>query len=370
MRKLALLCVLALLSVGCGGGDEPSEKGPRSRGSRASAPAKPALCPLTGQPAPEDLEVERPALSVKIENAPVARPQSGLESADIVYEQLAEGGITRFNAIFHCADAEQVGPVRSARFVDAEILVEFPPKKNGGGFTGSVLFAYAGAAPPVQDKVASTEGITDLRHGSNAGAYRRERSRRAPHNLYSSTNALRSLPDAEDVRGAPETGLQFETVPSPSPANTGTAGPATSSPGPAPAPAVAGNEVSFSFGGGTPSRYTYDPSSGMYRRFHGTQPHNTAAGSQIAVANVLVFKVQVRPGTIRDAAGNFSPEITVVGTGDAVILSGGKSVNGKWNRPALSDRTTVSDAAGAPVKLKPGSTWIHLVPASQAVSVK
>lgn len=359
MRKSTLpLLVLILVLSACGGGRE-SPEGP-GRARAPASPPKPALCPLTGKPVPSGVDIDRPALSVKIDNSPPARPQSGVQEADIVYEQLAEGGITRFNAIYHCADAAQLGPVRSARSVDPDILLEYAP----------VLLAYAGAAPAVQDKVAATEGITDLRHGSHGSAYRRDRSRRAPLNLYTSTEQLRSLPDAEDVSGAPETGLKFDTSAA-SPSPTATAPRTAPSPAAASPPATAsGAEVSFSFGGRTPSRYTYDAASGSYLRFHGTEAHRTAGGEQISAANVVVFKVEVRPGTIRDAAGNLSPEISVIGSGEAVILTGGRSVTGRWNRSSLSAKTTLTDSGGAPVKLKPGNTWIHLVPATQAVTVK
>lgn len=346
-----------LSQAGCGtSGESPSVDG----GSPAAAP-EPAVCPLTATPAPSGLDLQRPALSVKIENAANARPQTGLGEADIVYEQLAEGGITRFNAIYHCSDADDLGPVRSARFVDPDILLEYRP----------VLFAYAGAAPPVQDKIQATEGITDLSHGRHGDAYRRDRSRKAPHNLFSSGEKLRSLADAEDVRGVPDTGFQFEkseeTTPD-RPEGTSQPGPAATSS--TATPAAPGSEVSFSFGGRSPSRYTYDAGSGRYLRFHGTEPHRASDGTQITVTNVVVFKVQVKPGSIRDAAGNFSPEIAVVGGGEATVLSGGKSVAGRWNRPSLSDKTTLTGPAGGAIKLKPGNTWVHLVPVTQPVSLK
>lgn len=363
MRKLTLVGVIFLLAMaGCGGGDEEE---PRAQGRRRASPSpeKPAICPLTAKPAPSGIDLERPALSVKIENAPESRPQSGLEEADIVYEQLAEGGITRFNAIFHCSDADQVGPIRSARFVDADILPEYRP----------VLFAYAGAARPVEEKVSNTQGVTDLSFGRNGKAYRRDSSKRAPHNLYSSTDQLRSISAAERVRGTPETGLQFDaSSATPAPGARG----ATPSPGASPSPQAGtppppgGNEVSFSFGGRTPSRYTYDAASGAYSRFHGTQLHSSAGGEQLQAVNVVVLKVAVTPGTIKDAAGNLSPEITVIGNGEAIVLSGGRSVTGRWNRATPSAKTSITDASGGPVKLKPGNTWIHLVPITQAVTVR
>ena len=98
MRKICLVMVLLMLAAGCGGGDDsPSPKRPPAA---AKEPPKPKFCPLTGKEAPKDLEAQRPALAAKLDNSPPGRPQAGLESADIVYEELAEGGITRFLAIF------------------------------------------------------------------------------------------------------------------------------------------------------------------------------------------------------------------------------------------------------------------------------
>lgn len=361
MRKVPLAWLAILASVtACARGQEPARSGQSDkRPSVSASPSKPVLCPLTGTPGPRGFDVDRPALSVKIENSPEARPQAGLQEADIVYEELAEGGITRFNAIYHCNDASQLGPIRSARLVDADILVEYAP----------VLFAYAGAAPPVQSKVAATRGITDLSRASKG--YRRESSRPRPHNLFSSTQQLRSLPEAARVRGAPKIGLEFDTSSgSPSPGGTLSPGAGGSPAAGSMTPATGGNEVSFSFGGRTPSRYTFDPASGTYLRFHGSEPHRTVSGSQIKVTNVVILKVQVRPGTIRDAAGNLSPDITVIGSGEALVLSGGKSTTGRWNRPGISSKTTLTDASGAPISLKPGNTWIHLVPAGQPVSTR
>ncbi|MGH2768138.1 MAG: DUF3048 domain-containing protein, partial [Actinomycetota bacterium] len=148
----------------------------------APIPPSPVLCPLTGQERAPGFSIDHPALAIKVDNHSAARPQAGLESADIVYEELAEGGITRFLAIFHCSEADRVGPVRSARLVDPDILLEYAP----------VPFGYSGANPVVVEKVESTQGIVSLRHGRFGDAYERVRGRQAPHNLFTSTQKLRA----------------------------------------------------------------------------------------------------------------------------------------------------------------------------------
>jgi hypothetical protein len=360
MRKIVASFVLPIMMLAACGRDE----GPGGKKDEAE-PAKPPLCPLTGTEAPQGLAVERPALAVKLDNSSAGRPQAGLESADVVYEELAEGGITRFLAVFHCADAATLGPIRSARNVDPELLVEYSP----------VLFGYSGAAPPVQNKVASTKGITDLRHGTHGNAYQREKTRKAPLDLFSSTEKLRTLEDAQGIKGPPRTGLVFDagvlapaTTPSPTATSTKAGSPTAPAASPAPAP---GNTVTFNFSAPPNAvKYTYDAGSKKYLRFHGNTPHNSAAGSQITTSNVVVLKVRVVPGTIRDAAGSLSPDIAVVGEGDATVVRGGTSVTGKWKRAGLSDRTTLVDAAGKPIKLAPGNTWIHLLPADRPVTVQ
>lgn len=361
MRRHILVCLLLVMSS-CSGGD-PAK--PAASAKKPSPPPKPVFCPLTGVETSRDFPVSRPALAVKIENSVAARPQVGLDKADIVYEELAEGGITRFLAVFHCSDSESLGPIRSARMVDPDILLEYAP----------VLFAYSGANPLVLDKVKRTKGVTDLRHGNHGDAYRRERGRKAPHDLFSSTPALRELSDARPVSGSPGTGLVFDaaatttaTASAPSPGSKKASASPSPSPSPTQTPAAL---LRFDYSGvSNLVRYTYDAATGTYLRFHGENAHNSASGKQIAPVNVIVLKVKVTEGEIRDAAGNASPEIIVTGSGEATVLRGGSAVTGRWTRKSLSDKTTLVDGSGKPIKLLPGRTWIHLVPEDRKVTVQ
>lgn len=375
MRKLSFMLLLALLFTSCGGGDDP----PTRRASSPSAsPPPPPVCPLTGVDASSRELVERPALAVKIENSVSSRPQAGLEQADIVYEELAEGGITRFLAVFHCSDAESLGPIRSARLVDPDILREYVP----------VLFAYSGGNPLVKDKVEATEGIVNLRHGNHGDAYKRKAGRKAPHNLFSTSADLRGLEDAATATGSPEIGFVFdpEALPGPCPTASPAKGstkngekeaqvvpgcePASAAAGsPAPTP-PAGTSVSFSFAGSQQTKFVYDSGAKAYSRFHGETAHVAENGSQLRAVNVIILKVEVTEGNIRDAAGNASPEIAVVGTGEAIVLRGGIATTGTWNRTALSKKTTLTSGGGKPIALLPGNTWIELVPEGRPVTVK
>ena len=350
IRTLCFLLLIALLAA-CNG-DTSGD------GGNNAAPAEedePTLCPLTGVEAASGVDVNRPALAVKIDNAPPARPQAGIDAADVVYEELGEGGLTRFLTVFHCNDAETVGPVRSARDVDPEILQEF----------GTVLFGYSGANAQVLDKIANANFLGDLKHGSNADAYTRASDRRAPYNLMTSTEKLRSAEAASDTTGAPKTGLTFnaDVLNPPSPAS-----PAA---GEAAAPAApAGNSVTFSFSNSNVVRYNYDAANKTYLRSHGDTAHNLTNGQQVSAVNVVVQKVRIVPGSVVDASGSPTQDTTVVGTGDVTVLRGGTSVTGKWNRASLGESTTFTDGAGQPIEFAPGRTFIHLVPQERPVQVQ
>ena len=350
-RGLAAIVALMLAGTAC------RKDQPKAAPTPSPSPVvAPALCPLTGTPAPTGVDTARPALAVKIDNAPPARPQAGIDAADIMYEELAEGGITRFIAVFHCGDAARLGPVRSARPVDPDIVAQYKP----------VLFAYSGARPEVLSKVKSSSGLVDLEHGSHGAAYQRDPKRPAPHNLFTSTDKLRAL--AKSVQGPPANGFVYET-PAAAGASPGAAAGASPSGAASPAPAAGaaatgpGAAVEFAFTGAPDHRYTYDAATGTYLRFVPmNQPFNTESGGQVKGVNLVFLKVRLGPGAR-------APDFTVTGEGEAIVLRGGASYKGRWTRSGPTDTWKVADASGNPIKLAPGNTWIHLVPETQAVNV-
>lgn len=292
------------------------------------------VCPLTGVPAGA-ADLTRPAHAVKIDNAPKARPQVGMPQADVVYEELVEGGLTRFLVVLHCQNAPRLGPIRSARLVDPDLLVQYSP----------VLFGYSGAAPPVLAKVRSTPGVINLVHGANGAAYQRSGSRPAPHNLYTSSDALLARPAAQGVKGPPRTGYIFDP------------GLLAGSPGPS------GSRVDLSYSRASSASYSYDTASKKYLRSQAGGPHKDESGAQLSATNVLIFKVPVQ--IIGGGA-----HIEVTGEGEATVLRAGQAVQGKWRRPSLGDQFTLVDASGKPISLAPGNIWINLVPSDRAVTVR
>jgi hypothetical protein len=288
-----------------------------------AAPA--ARYAFTGLPVDNPGTEKRPALVVKIDNHRDAVPQTGLNQADVVYEEIVEG-ITRFFAVFQSSDSDPVGPIRSARTTDVNLVAGL----------SHPLFAWSGGNPTVQRQIGSAD-LTDVGQGgaNKEGGYFRERGRAAPHNLYASTVALYAL--APPDQGPPVPLFSYRTDNEPSPVGDATGG------------------VKLTLDG-TPAQFVWDATSHSWLRDEYGRPHKDAADVQIAPANVIVQFVSYVgvPGVGQ------SQQAVTVGEGEAWIFTDGKVVKGKWSRPDPGQPATYTDANGRPVKLTPGRTWVEL----------
>src|SRR5262245_18184894 len=159
----------------------------QSVGSSDAQPEVEPTCPLNGLPAPHGEIPSRPALAIKVENAPEARPQASLNDADIVVEEPVEGGYTRFIAIFQCHGSDRVGPVRSGRTTDPDFLRQLGP----------AVFGYAGGRGVVKTQVPKV-GLVDVNYILAANAYTRDESRAAPHNLLATSRATYQTPTSKE----------------------------------------------------------------------------------------------------------------------------------------------------------------------------
>jgi hypothetical protein len=294
----------------------------------------PPVCPLSGTPAPHGEIPDRPVLAVKIENLPEARPQAGLDHADIVYEEPVEGGITRFIALFQCDEANQVGPVRSGRTTDPKILVQY----------GSPLLAYSGGAPKVLQAI-DRSGLTDISQSEAPQAYTRDPNRPAPHDLFSTTSALRKAAKSKD--GAPEAVFTYADDLAVKSRRAAT--------------------VHLGFSTYSDVNWTWSKKQGAWLRAHGTVPHTLVDGAQVQATNIVVQVVDVVAGDIIDPAGNPSPEVDVVGSGRAYVFRDGRMVLGRWERAREGDLTTFVTRSGETIPLAPGSTWVELLPSTVPV---
>ncbi len=297
-------------------------------------PTVPVTWPLTG--VATDEVAERPAMSVKIENSREARPQTGLGDADVVFEEMVEGGITRFNAVFHSSVPATLGPIRSLRPMDAAISAPF------GG-----LFVFSGGQARFVNQVAAT-GLTMLSHdGGDAGFYRTS-DRVAPHNVYGDTETFLRAGAGE---GPPEQQFRFARTPEQATALDGE--PARS--------------VAIAFPAADPS-WSWDGD--VWQRSETGQPATTTDGGRITAVNVVVLRVQVRDTGAHDPGGNPVPETVLTGSGSAIVLTGGHQVEATWSKSEVGSVLELTTADDAPVLLAPGNTWVELVPVSgSSVSV-
>lgn len=303
---------------------EPSDTPPPSPGE-TPAPGEPALAPLTGEEI--DALPERPVLAVKIENSPAARPQAGLEAADVVFEQLTEGGITRFLALYHSSLAEPIGPVRSARFVDADVLPAYDP-----------LLAISGAAEPVEDALREA-GLTVVEEGQAEGFFR-SGDRAAPHNLF-----LRPQQLLDAVEGPPpprEVVWEYADEP--------------------PAGGTSGDSLVVAMSDVSATGWTYDAEAGRYRREQDGAPFTVAGSGSVGAANVVVVGVETEAIPGQDSSGQPLLGTRVIGAGPAIVLRDGRRYEAEWDKPSASGHFSFTGLDGDPLALKPGPTWLLLAP--------
>lgn len=331
------LLLAGLLLAACSGGTKNGDR--QESGGPTMTAAPPPLSPLTGLPLESAAVANRPAVTVKIDNAPQARPQAGLDKADVVIEEKVEGGVTRFLAVFHSTDADPVGPVRSVRSTDAPLVTPI------GG-----VFAFAGGIPPFVELVRRAP-VTIVTDQDKGGPFTLRRDRSRPHNTYSTTAKIR---DAAGSKGSPPPRL-FDLVGQGEEFAPGGVGPAT--------------RATVAFSPRVSAEWGFDQASGEWRRKSDGKPHIVEGGAQLSFTNVIIQLTPYRQTPFKDVAGNAVDEAVVVGSGDAVILSQGKQVRGRWSKSSDSSVIAYVDAAGTPVRLPPGRTWVMLPPVGAPVTV-
>ncbi|MBA2325574.1 MAG: DUF3048 domain-containing protein [Actinobacteria bacterium] len=322
MRRSFLATVLALavaLAACGGGGDDETEKKAEPKNEEEVV----AVAPLTGLPDLDDTAQTRPALTVKVDNicepgGQCVRPQTGVDQADVVYEEVTEGGITRFTAIFQSQVPPEVGPIRSVRAIDPDLVAAI------GG-----VFAYSGGAGPNVEKVRQAP-VNAIDENAAGDAMFRNDAKEAPHNLFGRPQAL------FDKGGQPVPPPPlFEYL--------------------AEGEVFAGETVTsfrVGFRPGYAPNYAYDAATRTWKRDIDGVPFTMSNLAQIAPTNVIVQFTQYTGG----GEGN------VIGEGVAWIFSDGKLIRGTWSRAAREETINYFDAAGQPVKLLPGSTWVELLP--------
>jgi len=359
---LVLGLVAGVLSVTWAGCNRGSDAGaPPNAGASDPAPAPPPqgparepdpggddpsgpAAPLTGlPPSGEAEEMNRRALMVSIDNHRLARPQTGLDRADLVFEVPCEGGITRFLAVYHSRDAETIGPVRSGRDYMLRLAAGL-----------DAVYCHVGGSPQyytLRQKLG-WEAVDDMRV---RGAFWRSSRVDPPHNLYTSTDRLRRVADrlGHRLEGPPPALLSFAdpgsgstTPPQPTTALT------IRHPGPA------GYRITYRRG-----------EDGRWHRWSDGRPHRDAADDkpQLAAANVIVQFTRVTP-IPGDTEGRVNVDLRCGGR--AVYLTAGGLTEGAWTTvddpPGLGYR----DGQGREMQFSPGTTWIHIVPEGTPLDIE
>ena len=320
---VALALTFAMAVAACGGGGDDDTEQESTTTTAAPAP----VAPLTGLPDTDGAAQGRPALTVKVDNADFenVRPQTGLDRADVVYEEVTEDGITRFAAIFQSQVPAEVGPIRSVRSIDPDLVTPI------GG-----VFAYSGGAQTNVEKLLQAP-VNSVDESAAGDAMFRVDTKDAPHNLF---GRVQLLFDKGGQPVPPPPLFQYveeaETV----------AGEPTAA-------------FTVGFAPGYAPTYSYDATTRTWLRDIGGVPFVMSDGPQIAPTNVIVQFTEYTGGG----------EGVVLGEGDAWIFSDGQLVRGRWVRPAVEQPAQYVDAAGQPINLVPGTTWVELLPIGGPVDV-
>jgi hypothetical protein len=338
-RLVAALVVGAALVTSTACGSETLT--PVAAGTTTPPPPPPVYWPLTGLES--GTVAPRPALAVKIENSVSARPQTGLNSADMVWEEVVEGGITRFVAVYHSALPSEVGPVRSVRPMDPAIAA---PLRG--------LLAFSGGQRPFVDAVTEA-GLQVVSHDAGSRGFYRLDARSAPHNVYASPATMLAQADAGH-RAAPAAQFSFAAA------------------GEQPAAVVSGTPaaaLNLKLSGVSHPRWTWSQEDGAWLRAEGSTPAVGPDGAPLRATNVVVLRVAVDNSTgFSDPAGNPVPETQLVGSGEALVATGGRTVVASWTKTSVTAPLVLTGGVGWKVTLAPGTTWIELVPtASGSVAV-
>jgi hypothetical protein len=288
------------------------------------------VAPLTGLPDPSKITKHRSALTIKIDNTPEAFPHSGVQDADVVYEEIVEGGITRLAAIFNSRIPTVVGPVRSVRRTDREIV--FP---IGG------IFAFSGGAAYAVKSI-STAPVKLYTESNSGPAMFRDPKRYPPHNLFADAALL----------------MKKDGLPRPPPALfTYSSGPRRTR-----GPRVSSFVVGFTEG--YAATYTWDTKSRTWDRSIFGRPDVTTNGVHISPKNVIVMSVHYVGGV-----GVIDSYAQLIGSGPVEVFTGGTLKRGTWSRPNLRTRTVYKNASGKVIDLTPGQTWVELLDVSEHVSI-
>jgi len=344
-RPFVVLAVAAALLAACGNDAEQTNtnQGSRPPGSTAAAPeettttaAPVPVFPLRGIPMDDPVKAHRPALVVKIDNVDqYARPQAGINQADIVFEEKIEGPISRFAAVYHSTDADDLGPVRSGRSTDVAIVSTL----------NRPLYSFSGANE-VFIKQLRAAPLIDIGYDVKPKSYDRRKGRPAPDDVFTTTQRLWELTPPDAVAPGPQ--FTYRDADDPYPEGS-----------------VDVSSFGYDFGlgpVGQPVTFEWDAAQGGWARSQKGTPHVDAAGVRITPRNVIVQFTPYHDTGLYDLSKTPVPEAELVGAGDAWVFIDGKAIKAVWRKPDNETATTYTTADEQVIALNPGQTWVALVP--------
>lgn len=301
--------------------------------STYEAPPPFDLAPLTGEVV-EVGSATAPAFAAKVDNHPNARPQVGLDRADVVWEILVEGGLTRYIAVWQSDIPDQIGPIRSVRPVDPAIVAP-----QGGIIAysgGQSRFVVAMQQAPVYNAIHGQRDTEDtMFRGQNAPS---------PHNVL--VRATQIVAEQSSLPAPPQ---QFAFAESIAAATATKEGAATT-------------RIDLRFGAASTPAWVWSADQQSFIRYMtGGTPDVADSGAQLSAVNVVTLRVPVR-------VVQSIPTVDLIGQGEAWISTGGATVPATWSKSSLTDQIRLVDANGVAVRLAPGNTWIELVPLGGAVT--
>ena len=292
----------------------------------ATVAEKPTFNSISGR-----IGIDGPILAVKIDDTSMSRPQIGVDEADLVYIEQVEGGLTRLAAIFSSMIPQNVGPVRSARISDIDILLQY----------GKVVFGYSGAQRAMLAVIANSNLWDYGAQRQSPSIYTRDETRPAPYNMVMRTAPLfeKVKSDQREVAVSKSIGWNF---------------------GEAPIGGVAIDSVLVQW---PASKYeaTWSKSEKRWLLSNGGTPNLAASGRQLGATTFVIQNVQMSNSIYRTKDGGYTPLSETVGVGSGYILRDGRSFKANWSRPTADAGTTWTLADGSEIKFAPGSIWVALI---------
>lgn len=311
--------------------------GPTQPAANVEAPPAPTTeaSRLTGLQVDPEVN-QRHVTGVMIENSPEARPQSGLRDADIVYEAVAEGGITRFLALFQDTEPKYIGPIRSARPYYLDWLLPF----DAG-------YAHVGGSPEALQQIKALK-VKDLDQFANPSAYERISSRYAPHNVYSGIPKLDKVESEKGYKSSSTVGFARKE-------------------GETPADQVKAKTINLAISSQLYNvSYSYSKDDNQYLRSMAGKKHvDEKSGKQIAAKVVVALVMQ--KGLASDG---HHTKYTTTGSGRVFVFQDGTVIKGKWKKTDRSKQFTFVKDDGSELQLNPGKTWLTVVSEPSSVSYK